>query len=57
MAVVTLHVYDVTNSISDGANKAISSLNRIMRGGIGIGGIFHGAVEVSVHILMSTRFR
>lgn len=39
-------MYDVTNSISDGANKAISSLNRIMRGGIGIGGIFHGAVEV-----------
>lgn len=47
MAEVTLHVYDVTNSGSVRANSAILGLNRFMRGGIGIGGIFHGAVEVS----------
>lgn len=46
MAEVTLHVYDVTNSGSVRANSAILGLNRFMRGGIGIGGIFHGAVEV-----------
>lgn len=46
MAEVTLHVYDVTNSMNVRANSAIQGLNRFMRGGIGIGGIFHGAVEV-----------
>lgn len=47
MSEVTLHVYDVTNSMSVRTNSAILGLNRVMRGGIGIGGIFHGAVEVS----------
>lgn len=52
MVVVILYVYDVINSISDGVNKVILSLNRIMCGGIGIGGIFYGVVEVSVYIFM-----
>ncbi|KAG0593149.1 hypothetical protein M758_1G300900 [Ceratodon purpureus] len=46
MAEVTLHVYDVTNSGNVRANSAIMNLNKVMRGGIGLGGIFHGAVEV-----------
>ncbi|KAG0581635.1 hypothetical protein KC19_4G267500 [Ceratodon purpureus] len=46
MTEVILHVYDVTNSMNVRANSAILGLNRFMRGGIGIGGIFHGAVEV-----------
>ena len=46
MTEVTLHLYDVTNSMNVRANSAILGLNRFMRGGIGIGGIFHGAVEV-----------
>lgn len=46
MVEVILHVYDVTNSVNVRANSAILGLNRFMRGGIGIGGIFHGAVEV-----------
>lgn len=46
MAEVTLHVYDVTNSGNVRANNAIMNLNKVMRGGIGLGGIFHGAVEV-----------
>ena len=48
MAEVTLHVYDVTNSGNVRANTAIMNLNKVMRGGIGLGGIFHGAVEVSL---------
>jgi len=46
MEEVTLHVYDVTNSGNVRANSAIMNLNKLMRGGIGLGGIFHGAVEV-----------
>lgn len=49
MAEVTLHVYDITNSMNVRANSAIQGLNRFMRGGIGIGGIFHGAVEVWIN--------
>lgn len=48
MAEVTLHVYDVTNSGNVRANSAIMNLNKVMRGGIGLGGIFHGAIEVSL---------
>lgn len=43
---VILHVYDVTNSANVRTNSVIVNLNKIMRGGIGLGGIFHGAVEV-----------
>lgn len=50
MAEVTLHVYDVTNSGNVRANSAIMNLNKVMRGGIGLGGIFHGAVEVRLSV-------
>ncbi|CAM6009170.1 unnamed protein product [Sphagnum balticum] len=43
---VVLHVYDVTNSESGRTNSAIRRLNKILRDGIGIGGIFHGAIQV-----------
>lgn len=46
MEEVKLHVYDVTNSGNVRANAAIMNLNKLMRGGIGLGGIFHGAIEV-----------
>ncbi|GBG88467.1 hypothetical protein CBR_g47937 [Chara braunii] len=46
MAQVLLHVYDVTNSASEKTNNAIRQVNKIMRDTMGIGGIFHGAVEV-----------
>lgn len=43
---VVLHVYDITNSPNDKTNETIVQINKFMRDGIGIGGIFHGAVEV-----------
>lgn len=38
MAEVTLHVYNVTNSMNVRANSVILGLNQFMRDGIGIGG-------------------
>jgi hypothetical protein len=46
---VVLHVYDVTNSESGRTNSAIRRLNKILRDGMGIGGIFHGAIQVTHH--------
>ncbi|CAM6125884.1 unnamed protein product [Calypogeia fissa] len=46
MAEVLLHVYDVTNSMNVKANTAIVQLNKLMRDGMGVGGIFHGAIQV-----------
>lgn len=46
MAEVLLHVYDVTNSVNVNANTAIVQLNKLMRDGMGVGGIFHGAIQV-----------
>eukprot|EP00270_Netrium_digitus_P002434 TRINITY_DN12754_c0_g1_i5.p1 TRINITY_DN12754_c0_g1~~TRINITY_DN12754_c0_g1_i5.p1 ORF type:complete len:294 (+),score=59.81 TRINITY_DN12754_c0_g1_i5:30-884(+) len=46
MAKVSLHVYDVTNSPNVKTNNAIIQINKITRDTMGIGGIFHGAVEV-----------
>ncbi|KAL8192693.1 hypothetical protein R6Q57_027180 [Mikania cordata] len=46
MTEVILHVYDVTNSVSDNTNNTIVQINRIFKDGIGIGGIFHSAVQV-----------
>ncbi|KAJ0968333.1 hypothetical protein J5N97_025250 [Dioscorea zingiberensis] len=43
---VLLHVYDVTNSGSDKANNTILHINRIFKDGIGLGGIFHSAIQV-----------
>mmetsp|Transcript_8634 Transcript_8634/g.14872 ORF Transcript_8634/g.14872 Transcript_8634/m.14872 type:complete len:237 (-) Transcript_8634:218-928(-) len=44
---VTLHVYDVTNSGSGAANNAIITLNRLFKDTWNIGGVFHCGVEVN----------
>lgn len=44
---VILYVYDVMNSGNVWMNNVIMNLNKIMCGGIGLGGIFYGVVEVS----------
>ncbi|OWM79575.1 deSI-like protein At4g17486 [Punica granatum] len=46
MTEVTLHIYDVTNSGSDKTNNTIMQINKIFKDGIGIGGIFHSAIQV-----------
>jgi hypothetical protein len=44
---VTLHVYDVTNSGSGAANNAIITLNRLLKDTWNVGGVFHCGVEVN----------
>ncbi|XP_010537155.1 PREDICTED: deSI-like protein At4g17486 [Tarenaya hassleriana] len=46
MAEVVLHIYDVTNSGSEKTNNTIVQINRIFKDGIGLGGIFHSAIQV-----------
>ncbi|KAK3153163.1 hypothetical protein QOZ80_2BG0168660 [Eleusine coracana subsp. coracana] len=46
MQEVVLHVYDVTNSDSEKTNNTILQINRIFKDRIGIGGIFHSAIQV-----------
>ncbi|XP_072963784.1 uncharacterized protein [Typha angustifolia] len=46
MKEVILHVYDVTNSDSEKTNNTILQINRIFKDRIGLGGIFHSAVQV-----------
>lgn len=46
MTEVILHIYDVTNSGSDKTNNTIVNINKIFKDGIGLGGIFHSAVQV-----------
>ncbi|XP_024982593.1 deSI-like protein At4g17486 isoform X2 [Cynara cardunculus var. scolymus] len=46
MTEVMLHIYDVTNSGSDNTNNTIVQINKIFKDGIGLGGIFHSAVQV-----------
>ncbi|KAL6581494.1 hypothetical protein OROMI_007417 [Orobanche minor] len=46
MTEVVLHVYDVTNSGNDKTNNTIMQINKIFKDGIGLGGIFHSAVQV-----------
>ncbi len=46
MSVVQLHVYDVTNTTSEAANSAIKRFNAVTRDFMGIGGVFHGGIEV-----------
>ncbi|KAM3409174.1 hypothetical protein ACQJBY_001875 [Aegilops geniculata] len=46
MKEVVLHVYDVTNSDSEKTNNTILQINRIFKDRIGLGGIFHSAVQV-----------
>ncbi|GAV76301.1 DUF862 domain-containing protein [Cephalotus follicularis] len=43
---VILHIYDVTNSGSEKTNNTIMQINKIFKDGIGLGGIFHSAVQV-----------
>ncbi|GJP45625.1 hypothetical protein CLOM_g4989 [Closterium sp. NIES-68] len=43
---VLLHLYDVTNSPDPNVNSTVLRINGIARSTLGIGGIFHGAVEV-----------
>lgn len=47
MTEVILHVYDVTNSGSEKTNNTILNINKIFKDTIGLGGIFHSAVQVS----------
>ncbi|KAK8945921.1 hypothetical protein KSP40_PGU006731 [Platanthera guangdongensis] len=46
MREVVLHVYDVTNSDSEKTNNTILQINRIFKDRIGLGGIFHSAIQV-----------
>ncbi|XP_020517129.1 desumoylating isopeptidase 2 isoform X2 [Amborella trichopoda] len=46
MPEVILHIYDVTNSGSAKTNNTIVNINKIFKDGIGLGGIFHSAVQV-----------
>ncbi|KAI3778161.1 hypothetical protein L2E82_07232 [Cichorium intybus] len=46
MTEVMLHIYDVTNSDSEKTNNTIVQINKIFKDGIGLGGIFHSAVQV-----------
>ncbi|CAN8325932.1 unnamed protein product [Cochlearia groenlandica] len=46
MAEVVLHIYDVTNSGSEKTNNTILQINRFFKDGIGLGGIFHSALQV-----------
>ncbi|KAI9084140.1 hypothetical protein K1719_033811 [Acacia pycnantha] len=47
MTEVILHIYDVTNSGSENTNSAIVQINKIFKDGIGLGGVFHSAVQVN----------
>ncbi|KAK6936796.1 PPPDE peptidase domain, partial [Dillenia turbinata] len=46
MTEVILHIYDVTNSGNEKTNSTIVQINKIFKDGIGLGGIFHSAVQV-----------
>ncbi|CAN1264521.1 DeSI-like protein At4g17486 [Linum perenne] len=46
MTEVILHIYDVTNSGSEKTNTTIMQINKIFKDGIGLGGIFHSAIQV-----------
>ncbi|CAL6297282.1 unnamed protein product [Bathycoccus prasinos] len=46
MALVTLNVYDITNTKSDLTNATIQHLNTLTKDTFNAGGIFHGGIEV-----------
>ena len=46
MALVTLNVYDITNTKSDLTNTTIQHLNTLTKDTFNAGGIFHGGIEV-----------
>ena len=50
MKEVILHVYDVTNSGSAKTNNTILQINRVFKDAIGLGGIFHSAIQVSLSL-------
>ena len=50
MKEVIIHVYDVTNSASEKTNSTIVQINRIFKDAIGLGGIFHSAIQVSLSL-------
>lgn len=52
MTEVILHIYDVTNSGSEKTNNTILHINKIFKDGIGLGGIFHSAVQVSLPLFL-----
>ncbi|KAK6135258.1 hypothetical protein DH2020_031001 [Rehmannia glutinosa] len=56
MTEVLLHVYDVTNSGNDKTNGTIMQINKIFKDGIGLGGIFHSAVQMTFTYTMSNAF-
>ncbi|PUZ43095.1 hypothetical protein GQ55_9G634400 [Panicum hallii var. hallii] len=43
---VVLHVYDVTKTGSEKTDNTVRKINRFFKDGIGVGGIFHSAVQV-----------
>ena len=49
---VVLHVYDVTNSDSEKTNNTITNINKFFKDGIGVGGIFHSAVQVVLLVIL-----
>jgi len=50
MTEVVLHIYDVTNSGSEKTNNTIVQINRFFKDGIGLGGIFHSAIQVLLFV-------
>ncbi|KAI4340895.1 hypothetical protein MLD38_025689 [Melastoma candidum] len=45
MTEVILHIYDLTNFGSEKTNNTIMQINKIFKDGMGIGGIFHSAIQ------------
>lgn len=45
---VTVHVYDVTNSSSETANSIIQGVNRVFKDTMSLGGVFHCGIEVNM---------
>ncbi|KAF9601506.1 hypothetical protein IFM89_020301 [Coptis chinensis] len=54
---VALHIYDVTNSGSDKTNNTIVQINKIFKDGIGLGGIFHSAVQTQAAFRIFNQMR
>lgn len=47
-SLVTVHVYDVTNSSSETANSIIQGVNRMFKDNLALGGVFHCGIEVNM---------
>lgn len=57
MKEVILHIYDVTNSGSEKTNNTIVNINKVFKDGIGLGGIFHSAIQVQTSIIICPKCR